>query len=202
MKPCLEDSELLHLLVEDAGGNANHEDHLKECSRCAARYEEVARDAGTITSALTHAADNLISRKRAAQPYADAWFGDRFRIAAIFTGATALGGAAAFVLLLTLGWRPASASNQLAQAAANTSANEIASMQRPATRSRAIASNDAAAPGSRGALYTAEALTSDPIAGLAYGDSQSAADSNANDDMLFCVPGEDGTICSSSAEQG
>jgi hypothetical protein len=201
MKPCLEDSELLHLLVEDAGDNANHEDHLKECSRCAARYEEVARDAGIITSALTHAADNLISRKRVAE-LSDVGFGDRFRIAAIFTGATALGGAAAFALLLTLGWRPASASNQLAQAAANTSANEIASMQRAATRSRAIASNDAAAPGSRGALYTAEALTSDPLAGLAYGDSQSAADSNANDDMLFCVPGEDGTICSSSAEQG
>jgi len=67
--------------------------------------------------------------------------------------------------------------------------------------SRAIASNDAAAAGSRGALYNAEALTNDPLAGFAYGDSLSAADSNTNDDMLFCVPGDDGTICS-SADQG
>jgi hypothetical protein len=200
MKPCLEDSELLHLLVEDAGDNANHEDHLKECSRCAARYEEVARDAGIITSALTHAADNLISRKRVAE-LSDVRFGDGFRIAAIFTSATALGGAAAFALLLTLGWRPASASNQLGHPAANNSTSEVASIERTAKRSRA-ASNDAAAVGSRGALYTAEALTNDPLAGLAYGDSSTAADSNTNDDMLFCIPGEDGTICSASAEQG
>ena len=200
MKPCLEDSELLHLLVVEAGDNADHHDHLKECSRCAARYEEVARDADTITSALTQAADNLISHKRI-EPYADGWFGDGFRLAAIFTGATALGGAAAFALLLTLGWRPATTSNQLARAAANTSASEIASIQRPATRGQTVASNDAAAAGSRGALYSAEALTNDPLAGLAYGDSLWAADANANDDMLFCVPGEDGTICS-SADQG
>jgi len=199
MKPCLEDSELLHLLAAEAADNVDHQDHLKECSRCAARYEEVARDADTITSALTQAADNLISRKRFAETYAYAWFGDGFRIAAIFAGATALGGAAAFALLLTLGWRPAS--NQLAQTAANRSASKVASIQRPAMTSRAIASNDAVAAGSRGALYNAEALTNDPLAGFAYGDSLSAADSNTNDDMLFCVPGDDGTICS-SADQG
>ena len=201
MKPCLEDSELLELMVADAGDSPDHREHLTECSRCAARYEEVTRDTGMITSALTHAADNLISRKRVAEAFAEPRFADGFRLAAIFTGATALGGAAAFALLLMLGWRPAP--NQLAQATMNpTSAKEIAAIQRPATRNQTVSANGIAAAGSPGALYNAEALTSDPFAGLAYGDSLSAADTNTNDDMLFCVPGEDGTICSSSADQG
>lgn len=199
MKPCLEDSELLQLMVAEPGGSPGQREHLKECSGCAARYEEIAHDAGTITSALTHAADNLISRKRAAEAtFAEARFGGGFRLATIFTGATALGGAAAFALLLTLGWRPAPASDQLAQAGENAaSAGKIAAIQRPAMNSAAI---DTAAGGSPGGLYNAEALTSDPFGGLAYGDSLSAADMNTNDDMLFCVPGEDGTICSSSDE--
>ena len=122
MKPCLEDSELLHLLAADAGDNADHRQHLTECSRCAARYEEAVREAGMITSALAHAADHLISRKSAAEASAYEPFGDRFRLAAIFSGAAAFGGAAAFALLLTLGWRPVSASNRLAQVASNTPA--------------------------------------------------------------------------------
>jgi hypothetical protein len=203
MKPCLEDIELLQLMVADAGDSLDHREHLQECSRCAARFEEVARDTGRITSVLTHAADNLISHKRVAETFAEPQFADRFRLAAIFTGATALGGAAAFALLLTLGWGPAPPSNQLTRAGVNPiSANEMAAIQRPAARSRVAAANDAAAAGSPGALYTAEAVTNDPLAGLAYGDSLSTADSNTNDDMLFCVPGEDGTICSSSADQG
>jgi hypothetical protein len=203
MKPCLEDSELLQLMVADAGDSPDHRAHLQECSHCTARYDEVARDTGMITSALTHAADNLISPKRGAETFAEARFADGFRLAAIFTGATALGGAAAFALLLTLGWRPAAAPNQLAQAAMNPiSAKEIAAIHRPAARNQTVSANDTAAAGSPGALYNAEAVTNDPLAGLAYGDSLSAADTNTNDDMLFCVPGEDGTICSSSADQG
>lgn len=197
MKPCLGDSELLQLMVADGGDHPDHREHLTECSRCAARYEEIARDAGTITSALTRAADNLISHKRVAETFAKERFADGFRIAAIFTGATALGGAAAFALLLTLGWGPAPASSHNPP-----SVDEIVATQRPATRSRDVSAGDTAAAGSPGALYNAEALTSDPLAGLAYGDSLSAADTNMNDDMLFCVPGEDGTICSSPADQG
>lgn len=204
MKPCLEESELLELMVADAGDNPDHREHLQECSQCTARYAEVARDTGLITSALTHAADNLISPRRSAETFAEPRFADGFRLAAIFAGATALGGAAAFALLLTLGWRPVAAPNQLAQSAMNpTSGKQIAAIEPPAAaRSRAISANDTAAAGSAGGLYNAEAVTNDPLAGLAYGDALSAADTNTNDDMLFCVPGEDGTICSSSADQG
>lgn len=200
MKPCLEDSELLRL-VAAAGDGAAPPDHFKDCSGCATRYDEVARDAGTIACALTHAADHLIGSRPVAETYTNSWFDDGFRLAAIFSGATALGGAVAFALLLTLGWRPVSASNQLARAAGHPSTSEIASNQRPAATSRTVASNDAASAGSRGALYNAEALTNDPWAGLAYGDSQSAPDASANEDMLFCVPGDDGTICTSAADQ-
>jgi hypothetical protein len=203
MKPCLEDSELLHLLAADAGDNADHRQHLTECSRCAARYEEAVREAGMITSALTHAADHLISRKRAAEASAYEPFGDRFRLAAIFSGAAAFGGAAAFALLLTLGWRPVSVSNRLAQVASNTAASGIASVNRDAARGRTVASSYAGnSLPATGALYAAEALTNDPLAGLVYGDSLSAANANANEDLLFCVPEEDGAICSTSAEQG
>ena len=203
MKSCLDDGELLHLLIADAGEYADDRAHLAECSRCAERYEEVARDAGTITSALTQAADHLRGRESAAMPSVDTRVGGGFRTAAIFSGAAAFGGAAAFALLIALGWRPASAPNRLAQAPANTSVSDIAAANRGAAAGRAVAANDASGSlAATGALYTAETITSDPLAGLIYSASLPAANSNSYEDMLFCVPEEDGAICSSSAEQG
>src|SRR6202000_861851 len=57
-------------------------------------------------------------------------------------------------------------------------------------------------PTAGGGLYNAEAVTSDPLSGLVGNGSMSRANEDGGVDPLFCVPGEDGTICSPSGGQG
>jgi hypothetical protein len=201
MKPCLDDNELLQLLIADDGEYPDRRTHLAECSRCAERHYEAERDAGMIARTLTQAADHLRYRESAAESSVLDRIGGGLRIAAIFCGASAFGGAAAFALLIALGWRPVVTQTEIAQASAGT----IASLNGSAASNRrlaALASNGADnSLSAAGGVYNAEAITSDPLAGLVDSGS-AAANSNSDEDMLFCVPGEDGTICSSSAEQG
>jgi hypothetical protein len=195
MKQCLDDNELLRLWTAEPDEFPDRRAHLAQCPQCTASYEQLGREAATTTSALTIAADHLLWRKRPAMRSTYAYVGDGLRTAAIFSGAAAFGGAAAFALLVALGWHPASASTRLA-------AGDAAARNPPASASTAIADSDSGTSVlANGSLYAVDALTSDPLAGLAYGDSMQAGNSNAREDLLFCVPGDDGAICSSSAEQ-
>jgi hypothetical protein len=203
MKPCLDENELMRLWAAEPDEFPDQRTHLAQCAQCTASYDQLARDASTITSALTTAADHLRWRDRAVERTTYARIGDGLRMAAIFSGAAAFGGAAAFALLVALGWHPASASTRLASAGANTSVADTAAAHPTGPANRAIA--DAGLGTSylaNGSLYTVDALTSDPLAGLAYGDSVQAGNSNAAEDLLFCVPDDDSAMCSSSAEQG
>ena len=203
MKPCLDDDGLLQLYLADASEYPAHRAHSVECSSCAGRLQEVAREAGTITSALAHAANHLNYRS-SARANVFARIGDGFRTMVVFSGAAAFGGAAAFAVILALGWRPVVAGNHLAQATTVSAAGVVAPAGGVTAASQMIASNnmdsadDNALPGT-GALYSAEAVSGDPLAGLMDDASTSAANSDDDDDMLFCVPGDDGSMCSNSS---
>src|SRR5579859_7002274 len=112
MKRCLNENELMQLWAADPAENADLRAHLAQCSRCAASYAQLAREAGTITDALTTAADHLKWRDRAGTRSAYAGLGDHIRTALIFSGAAAFGGAAAVALMVSLGWHRAGASTQ------------------------------------------------------------------------------------------
>jgi hypothetical protein len=203
MKPCLDNNELLRLWAAEADESPDQRAHLAQCPQCTASYDQLAREAGMITGALTEAADHLRRRDRAAMRSTYARIGDGLRTAAVFSGAAAFGGAAAFALLVALGWHPASAStNRLANAAGEAVVGETSAGNRTASARTAIADSESGTSllATR-SLYAVDAITSDPLAGLAYGDSVQA-NSNPAGDLLFCVPEDDGAICSSSAEQG
>jgi hypothetical protein len=193
MKPCLQDDELLHLLIADDGEYPDCREHLLECSRCARRYHEAALDTGRVTSTLTIAADSLRARK--SPSIARIRVRDGFRMAAIFSGAAAFGGGSAFILLLALGWRPASAQIPVA-----LNSSKAANSLKIGSENQRLAygATTAGSP----TLHAAKAITDDPIVGLVYSDSLTKAEANPEEDMLFCVPEDDGTICSRSAEQG
>jgi hypothetical protein len=198
MKQCLDDNQLLRLWAAEPDEFPDLRAHLAQCPQCTASYDQLGREAGTIASALTNAADHLLWRKRPAMRTTYARVGNGLRTAAIFSGAAAFGGAAAFALLVALGWHPASASTRLAAAAGSTS---VANTAATAPASSAIAQSESAVSYlANGSLYTVDALASDPLAGLAYGGSVQAANSNAGEDLLFCVREDDGSIC--SADQG
>jgi hypothetical protein len=203
MKQCFDDNELLRLWAAEADELPDQRAHLAQCPQCAASYDELGREADLITGALTTAADRLRGRERAAMRGAYGRIGDGLRTAAIFSGAAAFGGAAAFALLVTLGWYPAGAANQMANTTGNAAVAEATAGNRNASAGAAIATNQTGTLAAAGALYAVDAIASDPLAGLVYGDSLQAANSNAGEDLLFCVPDDDGAaICSSSAEQG
>jgi hypothetical protein len=204
MKPCLDDNELLSLWTAEADELSDQRAHLAQCPQCTASYDELGREAGLITGALTTAADRLQGRDRSAPLGTYARIGDGLRTAGIFFGAAAFGGATAFALLVALGWHPARASNRLANTTGNAALAETATGNRSASARTAIASNQTGtALSAAGSLYAVDAIASDPLAGLAYGNSLQAANSNAGEDLLFCVPEDDGAaICSSSADQG
>jgi hypothetical protein len=206
MKACLDEDGLLQLYLADASEYPDRRSHVAECSSCTGRLHQVARDAGTITGALTHAADHLNYRSSAgANVFAR--IGDGFRTMVVFSGAAAFGGAAAFAVILALGWRPVVTGDQLARATSGNVVSAIAPAGAVGAASQVIASNndaDSAADNSlpgTGALYSAEAVTGDPLAGLVYDGSTTAGNSDSDDDMLFCVPGDDGSICNSYAGQ-
>ncbi len=203
MKQCLDDNELLGLWAAEVGELPDQRAHLAQCQQCTASYDELGREAGLITGALTAAAEHLRGRDRAPLRGAFAHIGKGLHTAAIFSGAAAFGGAAAFALLVMLGWHPVSASNRLTNVAGNTAVAASASGMRNVAARAALADEAEAASLATGSLYAVDAIASDPVAGLAYGDGVQAANSNAGEDLLFCVPGDDGdAICSSSAEQG
>jgi len=205
MKPCLDEDGLLQLYLADASEYPDRRAHIADCSSCAGRFQEVARDAGTITGALTHAANHLNYRS-SARANVFTRIGDGFRAMAVFSGAAAFGGAAAFAVILALGWRPVVTGDQLARATSGNVVSAIAPAGAVTAARQMIASNEAnsasenALPGT-GALYPAEAVTGDPLTGLVYDASASAANADDDDDMLFCVPGDDSSICTSSAGQ-
>jgi len=192
MKRCLDENELIRLWTADPAEFPDLRAHLTQCSRCATGYDQLTRDAGMIADALTVAADHLKWRDRAATHGAYARLGNRLRTAVIFSGAAAFGGAAAFALMLALGWHP-----ERAALVASGTGN-------PAAPADAVvaAESRTTAPLNNGSLYAVDAIARDPLAGLTYGAAAQADNSNAGDDLLFCVPDDDGAICGSSAEQG
>jgi len=206
MKLCLDDNKLLQILVADdgeSGGEFSDERaHLAGCSGCAGRYREIAVENGSITSALTGAADHLNYRESARKLGVLARFRDGLRTATVFSAAAALGGAAAFALLLALGWRPITPRSEIARASVSNPASPmVASVNRNA--SQVVADDDSDSLPTTGAgLYNAEAITNDPLSDLVGSGAGSAANADGGQDLLFCVPGEDGTICSSSGGQG
>jgi hypothetical protein len=203
MKPCLDDNELLRLWTSETHESPDQRAHLAQCPQCTAGLDQLAREAGMITGALTTAADHLRWRERAAMPSTYARIGEGLRTAAIFSGAAAFGGAAAFALLVALGWHPAYRSNRIANAAGDTLVADTAAGNPAASASMASAASESGASlSATGSLYAVDAITSDPLAGFADSDSVQAVNSNPAGDLLFCVPGDDGAICSSSAEQG
>src|ERR1700677_43335 len=131
MKACLDDNELLQVLVSDVGEYADSRAHLAGCSQCAGAYQKIAADTGIITSALTRAADRLDYREnaiaRAAKSGALARFRYGVRSAVVFSGAMAFGGAAAFALMIALGWRPTTMKNEIARVSAGNPSARIAS---------------------------------------------------------------------------
>jgi hypothetical protein len=205
MKACLDEDGLLQLYLADASEYPDRRSHVAECPSCAGRLHQVARDAGTITGALTHAANHLNYRS-SARLGVFARISDGFRTMVVFSGAAAFGGAAAFAVILALGWRPVVTGDQLARATSGNVVSAIAPAGAVGAASQVVASNDAdsasdnSLPGT-GALYSAEAVTGDPLAGLVYDGSTAAGNSDSDDDMLFCVPGDDGSICNSYAGQ-
>jgi hypothetical protein len=201
MKACLDDNELLRVLVSDVGEYADSRAHLAGCSRCASLYQQIAAEAGIITNALTGAADHLDYRENAiARAGMITRFSHGFRTAAVFSGAMAFGGAAAFALMIALGWRPTTIKNEIARASAINPPAQVASTSGDANHAVADDNTDSL-PTAGGGLYNAEAVTSDPLSGLVGSGSVSGANADGGEDMLFCVPGEDGTICSPSGGQ-
>jgi hypothetical protein len=213
MKACLDDNELLQVLVSDVGEYADSRAHLAGCSRCSGAYQKIAADTGIITSALTRAADRLDYREnaiaRAAKSGALARFRYGVRSAVVFSGAMAFGGAAAFALMIALGWRPTTMKNEIARASAGNPSARVASAsgdtnQVASGNAKQVVAEDNSdnLPTAGGGLYNAEAVTSDPLSGLVGNGSMSGANEDGGEDLLFCVPGEDGTICSPSGGQG
>jgi|HubBroStandDraft_5_1064220.scaffolds.fasta_scaffold116904_2 hypothetical protein len=204
MKLCLDDNELLRLWTAEAGEFPDQRAHLAQCSGCAASYDQLTRETCTITAALTAAADHLRPRESAAVRTFHVRVGESFRIAAIFTGAVAFGGASAFALLIALGWQPAGASNRFAHSPVNAAIAQTTAGTRTRPAGTVIAANEPSASSMvNGSLYTVDAIESDPVEGLTYGDSVQGGNLNpSSEDLLFCVPGDDGAICSSSDGQG
>ena len=209
MKLCLDDNKLLRILVADDGESAQEyarelsddRAHLAGCSGCAERYREIALENGSITSALTGAADRLNYRESARNLGILARFRDGVRTAMVFSAAAAFGGADAFAHLLALGWRPITERSEIARASVSNAASPIASVNRDA--SQVVADDDSdGLPTAAGGLYNAEAISSDPLSDLVGSGSVSGANSDGGEDLLFCVPGEDGDICSPSGGQG
>ena len=202
MKRCLDEKELMQLWSAEPDELPEQRSHLAQCVRCSAGYEQMTRDAGTIADALTVAADHLKGRDRGAMRGTYAGLGERLRLAAIFSGAAVFGGAAAFALMLTLGWHPTGGSARPARGSANTAIARGTGNSGASASTRMAVSESNGGLLNAGSLYTAEAITNDPFAGFADGSAAQAANSDSGDDLLFCVPGDDGAICDSSAEQG
>jgi len=203
MKECMDDNELLRLWAATAGEFEDQRAHLAQCSRCTENYGQVAGDADTITTALTAASDHLPRRESAAVRSFRVRVGDGLRTAAIFAGAAAFGGAAAFALLIALGWQPAGGSTRFANAAENAIVAKAAAGNRTTSADTAIAANESPASSmANGSIYAVDSIESDPLSGLTNGDSVQAGNLNPGEDLLFCVPDDDGAICSSSDEQG
>ncbi len=204
MTLCLDDNELLRLWIAAAGEFPDQRAHLTECLRCTTSYDQLTREAGTITTALTAAADHLRPRESDAVRSFHRRVGDSFRTTAIFTGAVAFGGASAFALLIALGWQPAGASNRFAHSPVNAAIEQTTAGTRTRSAGTVIAANEPSASSmGNGSLYTVDAIESDPVEGLTYGDSVQGGNLNpSSEDLLFCVPGDDGAICSSSDGQG
>jgi hypothetical protein len=209
MKSCLDANELLRLWAAEPDESADSRAHLAQCQRCAAAYDQIARDATTIATALTVAADHLPWRNSTAAAIRNGYsrIGSSFRITVIFGAATAFGGVAAFSVMVALGWHSAHRSFPLAGAAPH------AVVARAALHTRTAAAAPAAAAGVASASFLAtdwtdsseafDAVTNDPLAGFTYDGSAGPTDfANSPTDLLFCVPDEDGALCSSYSGQG
>ena len=200
MKLCLDDNELLNLWAAEVEELPEQRVHLAQCHTCTERYDECGREVGEITHALIAAADRLPGRDRASIGSV-ASIGEWLRTAAIFSGAVAFGGAAAFALLLTLGWHPARVSNVPMYVAGNAASVASAPGMREVTARSTLADESQATSSAGAVLYTVDAVTTDPLAAFAYGDSLQADNANAGQDLLFCASADD-ALCASSAEQG
>ncbi len=209
MKSCLDDNELLRLWADEPGESAESRAHLALCQRCAAAYDQIARDAKTIATALTVAADHLRWRNSAAAIVRNGYsrIGSGLRTTVVFSAATAFGGVAAFMVMVALGWHSAHRSFPLANAAPH------ALVARAALDTRSAAAAPTAAAGVAAASFLAtdwtdssdalDAVGDDPLAGFTYNGSAQPGDfANPGAGLLFCVPDEDGPLCSPSAGQG
>ncbi len=190
MNACLNEKELTRLFVSDAAELPAARAHAAECAACAARYEELAREARMIAGTIAAtAASRAMLREYSTVKHARA--GRRIERATAsaavwFAGATAFGAAAAIAAMLALGWRPAK-SMRVASA-------------RPAAKTAPVAY----------ARDQAERMTFDPISAIAYDEGGSAAiDSgdaiftsySGGDDgnLLFCAPDDESGMCAPAA---
>jgi hypothetical protein len=209
MKSCLDDNELLRLWADEPGESAESRAHLAQCQRCAAAYDQIASDAKTIATALSFAADHLRWRNSSAAIIRNGYsrIGRGLRTGVIFGAATAFGGVAAFSVMVALGWHSGHHSFPLANAATSAVVARASLDTRSAAAAPATVAGVAAASfltsNLTGASDSYDAVTDDPLAGFTYNGSARPGDfANSGAGLLFCVPDEDGSLCSPSAGQG
>ncbi|HTT76130.1 MAG TPA: hypothetical protein VMF50_09155 [Candidatus Binataceae bacterium] len=192
MKACLDENRILGLILAEPGDDAGHA-HLGRCVTCSTVYRKLLTDTRLITQTLDSTARAVMTAPRRAPVPS---LHHRYRLrrdrptiliasAAVFAGAIA----AAFMLML-----PAIESTITSRAvitAAKTAAPQASSVTAAALSAR-----------SPYMLWQRQSgvIITDPSEDLGY--HEAVAGTASYQDLFFCVPQDDGTFCTSSAEQG
>jgi hypothetical protein len=200
MKGCLDQDRLLALMLAEPGEDVVGRGHLARCQACSALHRTLIADTSLIARTLDSTARAVMATPLPApnpvilmadyrKPRARRTFVSG--TAAAFAGAIA----AAYMLILPTLHPDASRSIVTAMASPITPAAQGGSI----SASGEITTASAASPYMLWQPYQSNVLITDPAEDIGYHEALTGTPSYQ--DLFFCVPQDDGTFCTSSADQ-
>lgn len=201
MKGCLDQNHLLALMLAEPGEDVVGSSHLARCQPCTTLYRALIADTSLIARSLDSTARAVMAAPLPAPSQvilmADYRKPPTQRTFATIAGAAFAGAiAATYMLMLPATLAGGSRSIVTAMSSPITSAG-----QRGSTSSAGeITTASAPSPYVLWQPYQNNVLITDPAEDIGY--HEALAGTSSYQDLFFCVPQDDGTFCTSSADQG
>ena len=202
MKGCLDQNCLLALTLAEPGEDLVGRSHLARCQACSSLYRALVADTNLIAQTLESTARALMDTPlRSPNPVilmAD-YRKPRTRRTFVTGAAAAFAGAIAATYMLMLPATLSNASRSVVTAMATRTTPAAQGGSTSAAAGEATTAS-AASPYVLWQPYQTNVLITDPAEDIGY--HEALAGSSSYQDLFFCVPQDDGTFCTSSADQG
>jgi hypothetical protein len=201
MKGCLDHNRLLAMMLAEPGEDLVGRAHLARCTACSALYRELVADTSLIARTLDSTARAVMAAPQRSpglvHVMAD-YRKPRTQRTFVTIAGAAFAGAIAATYILMLPATHSIGSRSIVTAMAT----RIAPPAQGGSSSAAgeITTASPAAPYVLWQPYQSDVLITDPAEDIRY--HEALAGTSSYQDLFFCVPQDDGTFCTSSADQG